>query len=79
MVNGKTWKTFPLKSTIIQGLPNSLAPFNTGLETQASTTREDKGLMSSKLARRVSVCVDQMMIYLRGKNKKTDRKKYENE
>lgn len=69
-------KNILIKFSKRQGLPYSLIPFNTGLEIHANTIREDEEITSSKLTRKLSVFVDDIIIYLRGFNIKMNKKNF---
>ena len=72
IVNGEKLKAFPLKSGIRQGCPLSLPLFNIVLEVLAIVirkTKEIKGIQIGREEVKLSLCADDMILYIENPRK----------
>ena len=66
-LNGKKLKVYPLKSETRQGCPLSPLLFNIALEVLATAIREEKeikGIQIGKEDIKLSLCADDMILYI---------------
>ena len=64
IINGEKLKAFPLKSGTRQGCPLSPLLFNMVLKNLATAIRKTKGIQTGREEVKLSLCADDMILYI---------------